>query len=196
MGEICDECGKEIPFNAPEDLCPNCLISMAAGNIANSETDAPDDDEEIGIGQVHYFGDYKLLAEIARGGMGIVYRARQLSLNRVVAVKVLLFGKFSSDEYVKQFEIEAQAAASLQHPNIMTIHEIGEHDGQRYFSMDYRRERSGGFGSGWAADVQARGQLHEDDRSRGSIRARARDFASRPEAVEYIGRPSRPAAGD
>ena len=83
------------------------------------------------------FGNYELLNEIARGGMGVVYRARQVDLNRIVAIKMLLFGQFSSNEFVRRFKGEAQAVASLNHPNIVSIHEVGEHQKQLYFSMDY-----------------------------------------------------------
>src|ERR1051325_2332519 len=69
--------------------------------------------------------------------MGVVWKARQVTLNRIVAVKLLLAGKFSSPEYVKRFQAEAEAAANLQHPGIVAIHEIGEHEGQQYFSMEY-----------------------------------------------------------
>lgn len=83
------------------------------------------------------FGDYVLLAEIARGGMGIVYKARQVSLNRFVAIKMIRSGQFASQDEVQRFLAEAEAAAKLQHPNIVAIHEVGEDSGERFFSMDY-----------------------------------------------------------
>jgi WD40 repeat protein/serine/threonine protein kinase len=121
----CPVCGAFLGADAPGGLCTRCVFREMTGGLAAAPPPK----------FPRPFGEYELLAEIARGGMGVVYRARQRKLNRVVAVKVIAAGEFAAPDFVRRFRTEAEAAASLDHPHIVPIYEIGEHEGQPFFSM-------------------------------------------------------------
>ncbi|MBL9168384.1 MAG: protein kinase [Verrucomicrobiales bacterium] len=126
----CIRCGTLLAVGEVDGQCPRCLSQLLFQSAPGAEPAA------TGRGDLRRLGDYELLEEIARGGMGIVFRARQISLNRTVAVKLMRDSALAGAEEVRRFRVEAGAAAKLKHPNIVAIYEVGDHDGQHYFAMD------------------------------------------------------------
>ncbi len=146
----CLQCDTGLNDAVLSGQCPVCMVRVMRGSDAADATDSPlltaaqsaFRTPHSAIEALRYLGDYELGEEIGRGGMGVVFKARHLSLHRTVALKIIAPEQLTSPRAVERFHTEAAAAASLDHPNIVPVYETGECDGWHYFSMKLIEGRS------------------------------------------------------
>ncbi len=177
---LCPQCGKSVPTDAPQGLCPACMMQLGPGDsqMIAPQTPAGDPDSPgpaHGMSTAEFAAltprmpvrageetvaqpdagfatepvtsatnaaateipGYQVLGELGRGGMGVVYKARQIKLNRIVALKMILAGGHAGKSELIRFRTEAEAIARLQHPNIVQVHEVSEHAAVPYFSLEF-----------------------------------------------------------
>src|SRR5687768_12598718 len=180
LAQKCPSCNTQLPADAPSGLCPNCLLS-AGLRAASGPTVVPDDAKTEIVESLRQpppppeapgtrFANYELIERLAEGGMGVVYKARDVELGRLIALKVILTGRFATEAEVARFRAEAEAAANLDHPNIVPIYEIDEHDGWPYFTMKF---------------IEGGSLANHIERFRRDPRAAARMMATVAHAVHY-----------
>jgi hypothetical protein len=178
----CPECGKPVPAESQHQVCPACLLAQAlasgtaldpaaASPSSNATPQPPPPAPEEIAGK---FPQFEILSCLGRGGMGVVYKARQKSLNRLVAIKILAPEREHDARFAERFAREAELLAKLSHPHIVTIHDFGEAGGLFYIVMEFVEEGRAAAGAGdRAAGVRG-----------AAIRARPRGGASRHQAGE------------
>ncbi|HXJ61747.1 MAG TPA: protein kinase, partial [Verrucomicrobiae bacterium] len=178
----CRGCGADVPANAPFGHCPKCLLDLGFGPLPDKAEGSP----SVKPASSRDFGEYELQEQLGRGGMGVVYKARQIALNRLVALKMISSGEFASPMLIQRFHREAEAAANLHHPNIVPIYETGEVNGQHYLSMeliegiglDEYIKRSEATAGTQGKDARAAWQKRQEEVARLMARvARAVDYA-------------------
>ena len=135
MSDNCPECGKPVPADSQHQLCPSCLLAQAMAsktNDGNESAPVPEPEEIAGK-----FPQFEILECLGRGGMGVVYKARQKSLNRLVAIKILAPERVNDARFAERFAREAELLAKLSHPHIVTIHDFGETGGLYFLVMEF-----------------------------------------------------------
>lgn len=135
--KICPQCGTALPTDAPQGLCPRCLAALNFATETMGGAPVPPKAALTPEELAPHFPQLEILECLGRGGMGVVYKARQKSLNRLVALKLLAPERVDDVKFAARFEKEAHALAALNHPHIVTIHDFGQAGGFYYLLMEF-----------------------------------------------------------